>query len=493
LTEKNSKYPLQSVRDGFAWVVKTTYTLVLAALTRLHKIGSMETDVRWARQLLARTARVLVLAGMSSATNQIPVRASALTYTSMLMFIPFVVILSSVAGRFGYLDLLSRLIISFNDSLSLDLNLDPILGVIEFAQKIDFHRLGVVGSLGLLFTFFLSMSNIELAIDHIWDIRHKRNWWRRIKEYTPFLLGLIGLMVAAGNLVLKYRHFLDSKLDGYAAPRLVHGTAFVLGNVGVIASTWAGLWLLFYLMPNTKVRFFPAALGATLSAAGVYGLMRVLLLFPTLFISRNNYIYGSLAVLPVVLLLIYLFWVIVLYGSAVAFIYQRLYHPRGKVDTSPPTSPAFHAMERNVLAALRAVHDLAGTEAVDGRRLVPLGTVARRLDLTPAAAETLLYPAVDLGLVAKRKTSSGPVYAPRKPLPLVDLTAVHHLLLRLDPEGTGELRVLTAFDELKHTLGILYSTGKRNPPMYLSAALALGEGAEAQPAPAKGPRADGPA
>jgi membrane protein len=436
----------------------------------------MEKDVRWAWQFAARLVRVLVLAGMSSATNQIPVRASALTYTSMLAFIPFVVILSSVAGRFGYLDLLSRLIISFNDSLNLDLNLDPILGVINYAQKVDFHRLGVVGSLGLLFTFFLSMSNIELAVDHIWDIRKKRNWWRRILEYTPFLIFLIGLMLAVGNMLLKYRSFLDSKLSGTAVSGFVHSTASVIGNIGMIAATFSALWLLFFLLPNTKVRFFPAALGATISSAGVYGLSRVLLLFPTLFVSRNNYIYGSLAALPVLLLLIYLFWVIVLYGAAVAFIYQRLYHPREKAAAEPVISPAFHDMEDKVLSTLRAAHALSGSVEAGRRKGVTLELLARRLGLPPASVETLAYPLVDLGLLAKRKVAVGPVYAPRGLLEQVDLTAVHNLLLRLDPQGRGELRALTAMDELKHTLGILYSTGKRNPPLYLSAAMDKREG-----------------
>ena len=85
--------------------------------------------------------------------------------------------------------------------------------------------------------------------------------------------------------------------------------------------------------------------------------------------------------------------------------------------------------------------------------------------------EALAAPLVDLGLLAKRKIKSGPVYAPRKKLAEVDLTALHNLLLRLDPNNQGKLGTLTAIDELKHTLGILYSSGKRHPPMYLHTVL----------------------
>jgi hypothetical protein len=83
----------------------------------------------------------------------------------------------------------------------------------------------------------------------------------------------------------------------------------------------------------------------------------------------------------------------------------------------------------------------------------------------------LAEPLVDLGILAKRRIRTGPVYAPRKPLAEVDLTGIHHLLLRLDPEGTGKLRSLNSWDEIKHTLGILYSSGKQHPPLYLGTVL----------------------
>jgi YihY family inner membrane protein len=432
----------------------------------------MDKNLRWTRKFPARLARVLVLAGMSFPVNQIPVRASALTYTTILSFVPFAIILSSVAGRFGYLDILSRLVIYMADSLNLDLNLDPVLNVIEYAQKIDFQRLGLFGSLGLLFTFFLSMSNIELAFDHIWDIRKDRNWWRRIKEYTPFLLLLILILVAAANILLKYRGFLNTKFSGHPIPGLVQETVIVLSTMAVVGFLWLALVLLFYIIPNTRVRLFPAMLAATLSTAAIYGLSRVMVLAPGVFLSRNNFIYGSLAIFPVALLMIYLTWTIVLYGAAVGFIYQRLYHSRDK--TSAPLandSEAFRGLERDVMEVLKAAYALSGSKATGGRVTVPLSLLAGELWDDEASVERLAEPLVDLGILARRRIGSGPVYAPRKPMAEVDLTGVHHLLLRLDPKGTGKLRPLTAWDEVNHTLGVLYSSGKQHPPLYLGTVL----------------------
>lgn len=430
----------------------------------------MDKDIRKTRQFAARLARVLVLAVMSFRANQIPVRASALTYTAILSVVPFAVILSAVAGRFGYLDLLSRLVITMVGSMNLDLNLDPVLSMIEYCQRVDFKQMGLVGSLGLLLTFFLAMGNIEFAIDHIWSISKERNWWRRFKEYTPFLILLIGMLVGAGNFLIKYREYLTPKLYGDAKAVIVHDTLFLISTVGVLASCWGVMFLLYWLIPNTKVRFFPAALGATLATLGAYGLGRLVMEFPNLFISRTSYIYGSLAAIPLLLLMIYLFWIIILYGAAVAFIYQRLYHTREKGEMEDAESVApFHRVEKEVLDVLQGVHGLSGSEALHGRKAVPVEVLARKVDRQASYVEALAAPLVDLGYITKRIIRTGPVYAPRVPLAEVDLTAIHGLLLRLDPEGKGRLRALTALDELNHTLGILYSAEHLNPPMYLGA------------------------
>ncbi len=452
-------------------VLKRAIALGLRILASLHRIG-MDQDIRWTRKFAARLVRVLVLAGMSVPVNQIPVRAGALTYTSMLTFVPFAVILSAVAGHFGYLDLLSQLVYSLAETMQLDIDLDPILSVIRVAQKVNFQGLGVVGSLGLLFTFFLSMSNIEMALSQIWDIHKERKWWRRIQAFTPFLILLILLVVAAGSLLQKYRNFLESKFSGVAATGFLHETITILGTIGVICFVWLALLMVFYIIPNTKVRWAPAILAASLSTTGLYLLSRVLAHFPQLFFSKSNFIYGSLAIVPALLLMVYLLWLIVLYGSAVSFIYQRLYHSREKTsDLGSLEAAPFHRMEREVFEVLQAIHTLSGSKAMGGKLFVPLEKLTNELWDDANTIEALAAPLVDLGLLAKRRIKSGPVYAPRKKLAEVDLTALHNLLLRLDPDNQGKLRTLTALDELKHTLGILYSSGKRNPPLYLSTVL----------------------
>jgi hypothetical protein len=116
---------------------------------------------------------------------------------------------------------------------------------------------------------------------------------------------------------------------------------------------------------------------------------------------------------------------------------------------------------------LRAAHALSGSPELEHRRAVPMESLARKVDLQSGYVESLAAPLVDLGYLSRRRIRTGPVFAPRLPLDQVDLSAIHSLLLRLDPTGKGRLRALNAFDELKHTLGTLYSSEQLIPPMFL--------------------------
>lgn len=273
----------------------------------------------------ARWIRTLVLAAASFTVNEVPVRAAALTFTSLLAFIPFVIILSFVAGKLGYLHLLSRLLPYLADSFNLDLPLDPILSSIERAQRIRFHRLGLWGSLGLLFSFSISMGNVEAAVNRIWNLRDNRKLFRRLALYTPFLLLLVALIVSSSLLLLKARHGLERWGFHGALPVLrFHGQSLLLGAIGVLVFLWIGLALMIRILPNTRVKTLPAFFGATSATLIIYFLSRLLFLFPSLLLSQNRFLYGSLAIFPVILLLTYVFWAVTLFGAAVAFIHQAL-------------------------------------------------------------------------------------------------------------------------------------------------------------------------
>jgi membrane protein len=285
----------------------------------------------------ARLLRVLVMAGLSFTVNEVPVRAAALVFTSLLAFIPLAVMLSSVAGWIGYLGLLRELIPNLMGSLNLDLPIDFVMEGLEHAEAVGFHQLGIMGSVGLLIGFCLSMSNVEEAMNRVWNVRQNRSWPRRLSRYTPFLLLMIVIMVASVFLLFRAHHLIDAFLEDWgiyggealSLPFKVPGGALLFGSLGALFFMWVLMVLMIRLLPNTRVRLSQALLGATAGIVPLYLLSRLLLLFPALFIARNQLFYGSLAIIPVALLLVYVFWACALFGCAVAFMQERLRHDAG--------------------------------------------------------------------------------------------------------------------------------------------------------------------
>jgi uncharacterized BrkB/YihY/UPF0761 family membrane protein len=112
-------------------------------------------------------------------------------------------------------------------------------------------------------------------------------------------------------------------------PFKLPGGALLFGSLGALFFMWILMVLMIRVLPNTRVRLSRALFGATAGIVPLYFLSRLLLLFPALFLERNQLFYGSLAVIPVALLLIYVFWACALFGCTVAFVQERLQHHAG--------------------------------------------------------------------------------------------------------------------------------------------------------------------
>lgn len=303
----------------------------------LARAAGDATPMRGLAGLVFRGLRVLVLAILSFTVNEVPVRAAALVFTTLLAFIPLTIILSSVAGWMGYLHLVQELIPNLMASLNLDLPVDFLLEALDRAQSVGFSQLGIMGSAGLLIGFFLSMSNVEEAMNRVWNVHVHRSWLGRVTSYTPFLMLLLGVMVVSVFLLFRAHQYFDAFLEDWGMygggamsfSLAIPGGTLLFGAWGAVLFMWMLMVVMIKVLPNTRVRLSRALLGATAGVIPLYLLSRVLLLFPAVFLARNQLFYGSLAIVPVALLLVYVFWLSTLFGCAVAFVVERLKYDVG--------------------------------------------------------------------------------------------------------------------------------------------------------------------
>ncbi len=187
----------------------------------------------------------------------------------------------------------------------------------SFVQNTKSAALGTTGAVLLVFVAISLLGRIEETFNDIWGVTRGRNWLTQIQLYsTAILLGPLLLMAALG--LAGGGHFQSAK-DYIAQTPVIGKFIFQLLPLFVL---WFAFTFAYQLLPNTKVKFSAALVGGVV-AGTLWQLNNV---FGFLYISRvvsNSKIYGSLGLVPVFMIGIYFSWVILLLGAQIAYAYQN--------------------------------------------------------------------------------------------------------------------------------------------------------------------------
>jgi membrane protein len=245
-------------------------------------------------------------------------RASALTYFTVLSLVPLVAVIISVVSAIGVgSDRIAGWIVELVAAGSPEAQQK----IMDLVSGANFGSLGTVGAVFLFITTVLAIGNIEDSLNRVWGVKQERSLVRRFSDYlavlvvAPMLLGA-GISLA-GSLQSQFfvqrmleipwfAHLYDAGLR--QAPLVVLALAFTFVN---------------WFLPNTKVHFWSAALGGAIAAILVVAAQRLYLEL-SIGVARANAFFGGFAALPLLFMWIYVFWAIVLLGAEIAFAHQNL-------------------------------------------------------------------------------------------------------------------------------------------------------------------------
>ena len=433
---------------------------------------------------LERFAHFWVLVGRSFARNRCPVRAAALSYTTLLALVPLLAVAISVTssllkseGEEKIYEAIDKFVSNIMPPARLgttgpavSLNLSPGMsvaltrtnfetagivtnsGVIttneilqsgtpappgdnaritsaqkeaakyihHFVQTTRSGALGVTGMVLLVFIAIRMLASVEATFNDIWGVTRGRNWLWRTVLYWTAIT--LGPLLLVAALGLAGGPHLETARNFVNRMPLIGSFIFDLLPLVVLWLTFA---LVYLLMPNTKVHFAAALVGGIVGGT-LWHLNNV---FGFLYVSRvvtNSKIYGSLGLVPVFMVSLYFSWLILLFGAQVAYAFQnrRAYLQDKLVENVNQRGREFIALRMMTCIAQRFQR---------GQPPLTLPEISAELGIPTRLGQQILQTLLAARLVTE-VVGAESAFAPARPL---DAINGHHVLQAMRA-GSGQ-------------------------------------------------------
>jgi len=276
------------------------------------------------KSFVIKQLRIFILAFRGFKEDLLHLRASSLTYYSLLAIVPVVAMGFGIAKGFGleaYLERQLREVFTGREEV--------FEWVMEFAYSmLETTQGGLIAGIGLiilLYTIIIVMINVEESFNGIWQIKQSRPFSRRVSDYFAMMLvaPLFFIMSSAATVFLNTQVTniaQELKMFEFLSPALLF-----LINLTPYILIWMVFTLLYMVMPNTNVKVSSALIGAII-AGTIFIFIQWAYIYFQLGVSRYNAIYGSFAALPLLLLWLRISWLIVLFGAEISYANQNVEH-----------------------------------------------------------------------------------------------------------------------------------------------------------------------
>ncbi len=271
------------------------------------------TSLTKARAAGLKFLRVCILVAKGFKEDKCPIHASALTFISVMALVPFLVILFSIAKGFG-IDKASEMLLEKTAEMPEAMQ-QAITNIISTVESASAGAMGGIGGLLFLWVAIKMLSNIEETFNLVWGVKIPRTLIEKIRNY-------IVIMVVAPILII-VSNASQPVIMGFAGQLEWMGPFLKLGLQAVPIVMMALTFSVVYVfLPNTKVKF-PAAFIGALVAALLTMAFQFAIIKLGVGVSKYNKIYGALAAIPIFLFWVQTSWMILLMGAEVAFSVQN--------------------------------------------------------------------------------------------------------------------------------------------------------------------------
>lgn len=264
------------------------------------------------RSFGVETLRVthLVLKGVKE--DNCHLHASALTFSTLMAMVPLLAIVFSISSAIGFNAASNKLLELAAEMPDL---LPFVQQIIDVVEQVDLATVSGVGGVLLLYIIFKLLSGIEESFNQIWGVQSSRSIADKLRNYLSVLVIAPALMLVSTAATPTIMAFLG-KME-WMGPLVV--VMIRLSPVFVLGLAFLAI---FMFLPNTKVSFRAACVGALVSSV-LATVLQVLMIKAGVGVTRLGKIYGTFAYVPIFLFWLQMSWTILLFGAELAFAIQN--------------------------------------------------------------------------------------------------------------------------------------------------------------------------
>lgn len=388
------------------------------------------------RSMAFAVGRVVAITLSGIKENRIFARAAALSFSSLLGIGPLIALMVLVSGfaleqaEPGMAQEAIEQVVSYiapqvtltdQEAGHEENGLSSLIS--DFIAASQSGAVGIGGAFVLCMIVIQLFTTIEEAFNDIWGVPKGRKLLTRIVIYwTVMTLGAVlvfaGLAIAVAKLIELNRQFLafTEELSGSEAVGgwlSTYGTR--LGSFLLLSSL---LGLFYRFIPNTQVEWKAALVGGVFSVSCFTANNALAFLYVER-VAMQRTLYGSLSILPVLMMGLFIFWMCLLLGGRLSFAVQNARFKSGRVAWEELSQASQESLSLLLLAQIsRRFRECS--EAYSSTELAERNNIPR--SLTEAALDRLCELGLASSFPAKNHDISNAYrFQPAKPLEKISL------------------------------------------------------------------------
>lgn len=277
-------------------------------------------DVRGVRRWMLNAFKAAYLSIRFFTAHRTMERASALTYYTLLAFVPTIALLLGLGRGFGLQNLVSY---------TLHQNLKGQSEIVDYISSFaDAYLLqaesSVIMGLGLvmlLYVVYSLINNVENVLNEIWQQKQGRSNLRKVTDYVSIIVLLPIFFTVITGCQIFLQTYIRTDLIHYnheLSQSLLEMLRWIPYLMVIVMLTF-----IYIVIPNCKVKF-RNAFAAALIAGTAFMVFQWVFISGQIWVSKYNAVYGSFAALPLFLLWIQMAWIICLYGAELSYASQNI-------------------------------------------------------------------------------------------------------------------------------------------------------------------------